>query len=286
MDASSLKDTVVIYHAQCTDGFGAAYAAWKTFGDTATYLPLKTQTELPHGLIDKELYVLDYSFAIDTLRELEKVNKRVIVIDHHQSAKEAVTAFPQHIFDESHSGAVLSWQYFHPDTDIPELLLQVEDHDLWKFVRQDNMAFNAALRQYEHNFETWDKLIADLKDKTVRDTFLKEGASILAFEEKLIAHLMSFKERVLFEGHKVWALNVSRVYRSVLGNKLAELNAENGGIALGIVYYHNSGAVHISLRSKGDVDVAAIAEKYGGGGHKNAASIRAESFAKLPFTFV
>ena len=28
---------LVIYHADCSDGFGAAYAAWKLLGDRATY---------------------------------------------------------------------------------------------------------------------------------------------------------------------------------------------------------------------------------------------------------
>ena len=30
----------VIYHADCIDGFGAAYAAWRKFGDAARYLPM------------------------------------------------------------------------------------------------------------------------------------------------------------------------------------------------------------------------------------------------------
>ena len=35
----TLKDIVVIYHDQCRDGLGAAYAAWKKFGDEAGLLP-------------------------------------------------------------------------------------------------------------------------------------------------------------------------------------------------------------------------------------------------------
>ena len=31
---------LVIYHKYCLDGFGAAFAAWKKFGDTVEYLPL------------------------------------------------------------------------------------------------------------------------------------------------------------------------------------------------------------------------------------------------------
>jgi len=39
----------------------------------------------------------------------------------------------------------------------------------------------------------------------------------------------------------------------------------------------NSGRFHVSLRSDGTVDVAAIASAFGGGGHKNAAGFSIES---------
>lgn len=280
------KNIVVIYHAQCSDGFASAYAAWKKFGDEASYIPLKTQVDLSETLTNKEIFVVDYSFDKKTLEKLRAENKSVVVIDHHKSAEEAVTTFPENVFDLNHSGAFLTWNYFHPDKEIPELLLQVEDHDLWNFALPDNMPFNAALRQYEFSFVAWDKLIADLRDKKFRADFLKTGQTILSFEDKLIAGLLEYKSRVRFEGYDVWALNVSRTYRSILGHKLATLNEENGGIGLGIVYYYNQGAVHISLRSNGDVDVGSMAEKYGGGGHKNAASIRVETFSDLPFEFI
>lgn len=281
-----LKEVVVIYHAQCSDGFGSAYAAWKKFGDMASYVPLKTQVELPAGLTNKELYILDYSFDKPTLEKLRTENKSVVVIDHHKTAMEAVTAFPENVFDLEHSGAVLSWQYFHPDTDIPELLKYVEDHDLWKFALPQNREFNSSLKQQPNTFEAWDELITKLKDDDFRKNFIERGEVISKFEDSLVENLLTYKERVLFEGHEVWALNVSRTYRSILGHHLASLNEAEGGIALGIVYYRNLGAVHVSLRSNGDVDVSALAEKYGGGGHKNAASLRVDSFTELPFTFI
>ncbi len=282
----SLKEIVVIYHADCADGFGAAYAAWKKFGESASYIPSKTQTPPVGGLRDKELYILDYSYSKDVLEQLVADNKKVVVIDHHGSAQAAVESFPDNIFDLDHSGAVLAWQYFHPNAPTPELLQQVEDHDLWRFVVPDNQEFNAALRQIPRDFTTWEALIQDLSDEHYRDTFLKQGALLLQFENQLIERLLQFKERVRFEGHEVFAINASRIYRSVLGNKLAEENKRLGKTPLGIVYYRYDGAVHISLRSKDDVDVAAIAVKYGGGGHKHAASLRAASLAELPFEFI
>lgn len=283
---NNLKDIVVIYHANCTDGFGAAYAAWKKFGDTASYIPLKTQVEIDLDLKDKEVYVVDYSFVAEVDAKVRAEAKSLVVIDHHQSAEAVVTAHPSNVFDQSHSGAVLAWQYFHPGTEVPELLLYVEDHDIWKFMLPANIEFNAALREYKRDFLIWDELISNLARPEFRESFIKTGATIKNFEEKLVEELLQYKERARFEGYDIWVLNVSRTYRSILGHKLAKLNEENGGVPLAIVYYRSGGSVSLSLRSEGDIDVAALAQKYGGGGHKHSAGINVASFSELPFEFI
>jgi uncharacterized protein len=142
----SLKDIVVIYHAQCRDGFGSAYAAWTQFGDTASYIPRKTQDPVLEGLTDKELYIVDYSYPLPVLEKLIAQNKSVVVIDHHESAKEAVTHFKQNIFDTNHSGAVLTWQYFHPHEPVPKLLLYIEDQDLWRNSMEHGREFGRGLK--------------------------------------------------------------------------------------------------------------------------------------------
>ena len=281
-----MKDIVVIYHDQCKDGFGSAYAAWKKFADTASYLPLKAQADLTQGLVDKEIYILDYSFDKETLAALCATNKKVVVIDHHASAQAVVTAFPANIFDLAHSGAVLSWQYFHPSQAVPQLLLYIEDHDLWKFALPHNQEINAALRSEPSTFTRFDELAELLEQPEFFQQFVTTGAIIADLAEKHVTELLSFRERVLFEGVEVWALNTDRTYRSILGHRLAKLNEATGGVPLGIVYYRTLGAVHISLRSEGDVDVAEIATKYGGGGHQHAASIRVPDWLSLPFTYL
>lgn len=281
-----LKDIVIIYHADCTDGFGSAFAAWKKFGDSASYIPLKTQAAINIDLTGKEVYVVDYSFTAADDARIRPTTKKLVVIDHHQTAETVVRAHPENIFDQQHSGAVLSWQYFHPDLPIPELLLYVEDHDLWKFILPDNLEFNAALGQYERSFVVWDDLINNLTIPEFRQSFIETGRTITNFETSLVEKLLQYKERAHFEGYDIWVINTSRLYRSILGHKLATLNAETGGVPLAIVYYRNGGEVHLSLRSDGDIDVAKIAEKYGGGGHKHAASIKVKNFTDLPFTFI
>lgn len=280
----TLKDIVIIYHGNCRDGFGAAYAAWKKFGETASYLPVTVRNTPPEGLEGKEIYILDYSYSRETLQDLEVKNKSVMVIDHHESARAAVESFPGNIFDNDHSGAVLAWKYFHPDVAVPELLLQVEDHDLWKFEMPDNREFNTALGLYPMTFAAWDIIIEQLTSDDERAGFIVKGKFIAKFEDKLVRDMLQYKERVSFEGTEVWAINAERTYRSILGNRLAGFNLQDGGTPIGIVYYRYGGAVHVSLRSHGDTDVAAIAQKYGGGGHKNAASFRVKTFSDLPFS--
>jgi oligoribonuclease NrnB/cAMP/cGMP phosphodiesterase (DHH superfamily) len=281
-----LKKVVVIYHDQCRDGFGAAYAAWKKFGDKASYIPRKTQDPVPEGLKDKEIYVVDYSYKKPDLEKLLEANKSVVIIDHHETAKEAVTSFKENIFDMDHSGAVLAWKYFHPHTEVPRLLLYIEDHDLWRFKMEHNREFGAALGEYNQDFETWDQLNKNLEDRDHFSKFISIGGTIAGFEDKLVQKLIAFREKVLFEGHEIYAVNCSRIYRSIVAHELSNLNGKEGRIEMAIVYYRYDGKVHCSLRSNGDVDVRTMAEKYGGGGHKNASSIRVDSFQELPFTFL
>lgn len=281
-----LKKIVVIYHDQCRDGFGAAYAAWKKFGDDASYIPRKTQDPVPEGIENKELYIVDYSYKKHELEELIARNKSVVVIDHHKTSEEAVISFPGNVFDQEHSGAVLAWQYFHPGTEVPKLLLYVEDHDLWRFKMEHNREFGAALGEYNQDFETWDQLSENLSDRDDFSKFISHGGALAGFEDKIIQKLVAFREKVLFEGQKMYAVNCSRLYRSPVAHELSSINGKEGGIEMAIVYYRYASQVHCSLRSNGDVDVAKIAEKYGGGGHKNASSIRVSSFAELPFTFL
>ncbi len=44
------------------------------------------------------------------------------------------------------------------------------------------------------------------------------------------------------------------------------------GVKIAVMFREDDGGIKVSLRSRGDIDVSKIAEKYGGGGHKGAAA--------------
>jgi hypothetical protein len=52
----------VLYHSNCYDGFGAAYAAWKKFGDEGTkYLPVSYGFPPPEMPDAKAVSIVDFS---------------------------------------------------------------------------------------------------------------------------------------------------------------------------------------------------------------------------------
>ena len=135
---------LVIYHANCTDGFGAAFAAWLKLGDEAEYLPMEYNQALPeqlHSPVGLELYILNFSFRRDQMDTFFKYAKRVVWLDHHKTAFEmwcggyrkgdCFQAIPlggadplEHyiVLDDNFSGAYLAWEYFHPITKVPKLI--------------------------------------------------------------------------------------------------------------------------------------------------------------------
>ena len=75
------------YHAGCPDGFGAAYAVWRAWGDSGRYVGRghddRTRAEDHEG--DFVVFV-DIAPANGELRELGEAAAHVVVLDHHHSA--------------------------------------------------------------------------------------------------------------------------------------------------------------------------------------------------------
>lgn len=80
---------LVIYHADCTDGYGAAFAAWMKLGDEAEYVPMNYNSINPADLADltddREVYILDFSLPRVQMDSVFRLAKRVVWLDHHAS---------------------------------------------------------------------------------------------------------------------------------------------------------------------------------------------------------
>jgi oligoribonuclease NrnB/cAMP/cGMP phosphodiesterase (DHH superfamily) len=270
---------ICIYHAPCMDGFGAAYAVWRRFGDAVRYVPATYGDPLPEEVGDKHVVIVDFSYKAPVLRSLAVAAASVTILDHHKTAIEDLAHVPDagitwdshhpvgwgKRFDLHRSGAVLAWDFFHAPEPAPQLLLHVQDRDLWKFHLDGTREVNAFLASCRYEFAAWDSL-ARARVSSIRGL----GQAILRKEAKDLGELIPLTQRLMVLcGTIVPVANLPYTMASEAGEIMSR------GKPFSATYY--DGATHrvFSLRSHSDgEDVSAVARHYGGGGHRHAAGFR------------
>lgn len=274
-----MKSIVIIYHND-QDGFGGAWAAWKKFKNKASYFPMRYNISLPEGIKDKEVYFIDfYPNERDVAEKIFKENKKVVVIDHHESQIENEREFStEFVYSNNNSGCVLAWDYFHSEKATPKLLRHVEDMDLWKFKVKFTREVIAALDTYEMNFKSWDKIVKDFEKAGAAKKYIEEGKAIIKYQNTLIKKLASRGTECTIDGQKAFAVN-SPILESEIGHFINDTRK-----VIGIVWsYGKNEIIGVSLRSRKDTNVSKVAQKFGGGGHKQASGFRGKVEFKFPW---
>lgn len=265
--SSHMKCPIILYHSECSDGFGAAYAAWRHFGDNAEYQPVQYGDTVSIKLLTgRQVYILDFSFSPDTVGAMSQVATQVTLIDHHKSAAEQWQGIvpPTNaaiIFDMDRSGAQMSWDHFHPGVPRPILIDHIGDRDLWRFVLQDTKAFCAGLSLYPTTFEAW---------LTIEpEALIASGRALLDFQQRQVDCVMSRDLRsVTLAGHHGLAANVIN-NTSEVGHEIAKRSG-----TFSLTFFIKGDNVICSLRSVAPFDVSEIAKHYGGGGHAQASGFK------------
>lgn len=274
-------DIVVFYHKDCFDGFGAAYAAWKKFKDKAAYVGLGHSQDPVNVKGKKEIYFLDYCYSKEIMDEISSSNDKVVVIDHHITNEKTVKSVPEHSYDVEHSGAYLSWKYFHPSKNVPRIVTHIEDQDLWKFNLPFSKEVNTLLDLYDFDFKVWDKLIKEFEIAEKRKKYIESGKMLLRYKKIIVKKIVDKADKGIFENHEAGIVN-SMIFASEVGNALVE-----AGHKIAIIWNQRGGETYVSLRSdkKGGVDVSELAAKYGGGGHKAASGFGLKADQKFPWIY-
>jgi oligoribonuclease NrnB/cAMP/cGMP phosphodiesterase (DHH superfamily) len=286
-----------IYHGNCADGFGSAWVVRRYFGGDVDFHAGVYQNPAP-DVAGRIVVLVDFSYKRDVLLQMAKKSRAVLVLDHHKSAVEDLSAdgcfiidmgkyhgtlcwarFLDNValdsveggprvytvFDQNKSGAGLTWDFFNPGCPRPELINRIEDRDLWRFAYPDTRAIQAAMFSYPYDFDTWDMLFkADLS------VLRTEGEAIERKHFKDIGELIGVVTRPMkIAGHTVPMANLPHTLTSDAGHKLAE------GKPFAGCYWDTPEGRVFSLRSTdAGLDVSAIANQYGGGGHRNASGFR------------
>lgn len=253
---------LVIYHKNCTDGFGAAWAAHELLGSKAMYVPAQyDEIGFVFYLENRTIAVLDFSFSEEDIAKIKSNGNKICIIDHHKTA-ERISHLENTWINSRFSGAVLAWKFFHPNKKIPLFLKYIQDRDLWKWELEGSRDFSIIFQNIPKTFDSYSEFTSN---KKIKDA-IKSGALLNRYQFNLVKRISSNHYNCKYKKTNIKLVN-SSVLQSEIGNYLS---TEDTAAA---IWYKNYSAKKtiVSLRSKNNLDVSLIAQDFGGGGHKNAA---------------
>lgn len=266
-----MERPLVIYHGGCPDGFAAAFTISTLFRQEDEYccdLVAGVYGQDPPDVTGRDVYMVDFSYRRAVLKKMCLAARSVIVIDHHTSAEQDLEGLEQEhgnlkvVFDMNKSGSVLTWEYYFK-TPPPRLFLHIQDRDLWRFALEGTSDIYAALMSRPFDFAIWEPLCNGEESLL---PLLEEGKTINMYRRRMIDLYREKAAMTTIAGYKVPVVNC---YEDIMSDLVGEL-AHGFPFAAG---YQDQGTIRKwSLRSNsGGVDVAAIASRFGGGGHLHAA---------------
>lgn len=286
-EASHELPLVVLYHAGCNDGFGAAWAVSRYLQPgIATYIPVTYGDPIPQeAKTAKEVIIVDFSYSRSELEDLNRCVGKLTVIDHHKTAQDELEGLPYAYFDMEKSGAVMAWEYFM-EGPVPELLLYVQDRDLWQWKLEDSRAINESLSVLvDRDFGEWSFLADNWKNEKFQ---MANNGEVLLEGKKAQIDRMTANPAWLAIGEWI----VPAVNSPIMQSELGEALCQRYNAPFSVTWRtRNDGSFAYSLRSReqlipatlegvphGDspmtleaFDVGKLATTFGGGGHRQAA---------------
>lgn len=224
---SNTLPTIIAYHANCIDGFTAAWAIarklppaveYKLFPMEYTQDSYDSLVKFANSVFECDIYIVDFSVPLNTIAQLNACSNvnQVTILDHHKTAfqnygygKEitAESTMSLHLgkthihLDNSRSGAAIAYQWMEAEMDdsedglakdyeLPALVKYVQDYDLWKFeFGEDTKAVNAYLKLHAPNIANWNEIAELLEDSVGTAAVLYEGEKLLEqFEAECLAY--------------------------------------------------------------------------------------------------
>lgn len=296
------KPHLVLYHANCPDGFAAAcVVAWFVGDDDCEFRPVQYGDARPtdDDLTSRRcVWIVDFSYSAEDMKHILRTAPALTWTDHHDdelrhevdSLLEDLAddyATVARLFDVAECGATATWRLCIGAGTIherPTILGYVRDRDLWKWELPDSKAVSAYFDALRGTDEPSARFLFDVKPEHV-----EIGLMLLRAQEKRVALAVksarfdAIPMRVVptpsepeYIDCKIAFVNTATDISEV-GDALCQAGAD-----LACMYWwKKDGTWGHSLRSRKNerfpdaVDCREIAAEYGGGGHRQAAGFTA-----------
>lgn len=189
---------------------------------------------------------------------------RVLYLDHHLSC-EWMRKYEWAIVDMEACGTRLFWKYVMQENYLyRNLAIVIDDYDRWLLRCESSKDLNRlywliGAEEFIKRFYNIPSVQFTKSEKMILDVDLKAYNKC---KDKVEKSLKVYE----YNGNNVGVCYCDQ-YISEIGNQLAQ---EHGLSAIALVDLYQE---KISLRSVGDFNVSEIAQKFKGGGHKNASGI-------------
>lgn len=271
--------TVCYFHADCFDGMGAAWVVSK-FCPEAEMIPAQYKVDAPDWdkIRGAHVIVVDFSFDAETMERLLHESGKLTFLDHHEDSLDAFNRvelaaarlYPHGRFygqhDQSRSGALIAWDWFHPADFAPRFIQYISDRDLWNFELPSTREFMEGMATIGLNLTDWKN--ADLENEAVVEALIRKGTPAVERMYSEIKRVITTTQREIDLGDgPVPLINVSRA----LGSEALATLAKDHAYAVG--YFDNATHRVFSIRAdkrKGRA-INGVARRHGGGGHRFAA---------------
>lgn len=264
---STPHSPLVLYHADCADGFCAAWIV-KLVYPGADLLACRYGQPPPADVMGRHVIVVDFSWKREITKTIRQWAKTFLLLDHHKTARAELNGIPGVHFDMERCGARMALDYFAPALGaqtiekIHWIVDHVEDRDLGHMRLPCTEIICAYLDSLDHHPDDWTQASISGLDHAANS-----GRMILRFKRRQIQQIADRAEIVDFDGGEILAVNAT-----VLWSDVAKELIHRHKRSVVLTYRRRQdGQWEYSLASDGSVDVSMIAARMGGGGHASAA---------------
>jgi oligoribonuclease NrnB/cAMP/cGMP phosphodiesterase (DHH superfamily) len=269
-----MNTILVLHHSADLDGLCSREVARKALGTTADYLGWDYGAPIPDTSKYSRVYLIDISFPPP---EMLKLMDKLIWIDHHATAIKDNFAYYGGLRIDEVAACRLAYQWFFGDrkavkedyvarkVEEPHAVTLLGEHDVWDHHDDETLPFQYAMLAQKS--PDWVTLLGEKRPEMFNPLIVK-GAAIQDYLEVTNAQLANeCGYDADFEDLKFRVINTPQKGSIQFD---ASIKEHHDGC---LRYYWNGkewGCSLYGVAHKKDIDLSAIAKKYGGGGHKSA----------------